>query len=93
MNAFELTLILADLKSNFTIKNAQSVSSKINSRYFSGTLFTTNIPDMKILLKILRVCKIKYRSNLSVELEHYLRKSISDSVLDSSTGLKAQRAT
>jgi len=93
MNAFELTIMLADLKTNFTIKNVKSVSSKISSRYFSSTLFTANILDMQILLKILMLCNMRYHSELLIKLEHYVSKSINDSVLDSSTGLKAQRAT
>lgn len=94
MNAFELTMILANLKSNNTKYNVKIVLKDILNRSYDMTLFSADVDAMKLLLEVLDICnrKVEFGRVLSL-IKHRLHKELHDSVLDSSTGLKAQRAT
>lgn len=95
MNAFELTMILAKLHANLTTTNISEIHATVGSKLFEGALFPMDRRAMELLLDILHLCDTKssYTPLPIILTKHSLRKELHNSVLDSSTGLKAQRAT
>ena len=80
MDAFELTLMLATLKSNNTKYHIKSVLKNILNRSYDMTLFTTNINDMKLLLEILGICHNKVDFGIVLTgIKHRLHKELQDS--------------
>ena len=95
MNAFELTIMLAKLHDNLTAPHISKIHATVESKLFAGNLFPMDRRAMELLLDILHLCatKARYTSWTITQIKHRLNKELQDSVLDSSTGLKAQRAT
>ena len=94
MNAFELTMMLAKLRSNLSITNISEIHTMIASQLFADNLFPMDTRSMELLLAILHLCDTRGSAPLTIiRIKHRLQKELHDSVLDSSTGLKAQRAT